>query len=286
MVTSLKGIKEALIPATLIVIIPTTVLGFILSGSKNIMFLLTAIMLVVLVDISANVINNYSDWEIDIRNHKRKTLHRSLKRRHLLWMYTCILLGALAILILSNSNRYLWIVAGLFVLLGFSYSLSVKLKDMPIANYATIAIAYGGLSTAVGFFSGSSSLHEFIKWSPLVIFIVLAYFGYSMTKDYSDVVGDKQYNKKTFPVLLGKKNSIKLQVIVITAAYVYLLLLVALKLLSPSFLVLLVSYAIAIYILFVVYSTKDKQVHLKMHRYSQVNGLLISMLIIAVLLLH
>jgi len=279
------GLKEALIPAILIVVLPTTVLGFLLSGSRSIVALAYAVVLIVLADMSANVINNYSDWEIDIANRKRNALHRSLRRKHLVWIYLLMLLAILAVLVFSKANIYLWISTGLFVLLGFSYSLNVKLKDLPILNYLAIAIAYAALASAIGFFSGGPNISGFLRWSPLFIFLVLIDFGYSMTKDYSDVVGDKSHNKRTLPVLLGKSKSLKIQATVITVAYVYLFLLVIFGVLAPVFLVLLISYAIAVYTLVVIYRTTNKETHNKMHYYSQRNGFLVRLIIIIIVIL-
>ncbi len=281
----LKGLKEAIIPAILVVVLPTALLGFVLSQANIMLFIIRALPLVILVDISANIINNYADWDIDIVNKKREVLHVAFRRQDLLLIYILILLLIAGILIFSGANVYLWIATFVFVVLGILYSILIKLKDVAFLNYAAIAIAYAGLSTALGYFSGSSNLAGFESWGPVIIFLILVDFGYSITKDYSDVLGDRMHNKNTLPVVLGKNNSLKVQAVIVTIAYVYLLWLIISGHLNLIYLSLLVSYGFAMYIIFRVYDTAEREIHQDMHHHSQRNGLLVRLIIICILLL-
>jgi 4-hydroxybenzoate polyprenyltransferase len=280
----IEGLKEAFIPAILIVVVPTAVLGFLLSGSDNLALLAEAVILIVLADVSANVINNYADWHIDVFNEKRNAMHSVFERQHLLFMYGALLLVLYSVMLIIGANLYLISSVTIFVILGMLYSVGTKLKDRVFLNYLTIAIAYAAVSASVGFFSGNGNVSAFLRWSPLLLFLVFVDLGYSMTKDYSDIVGDRKHNKKTFPVMFGKGKTVKIQLAFITLAYAFLVAAVLEGLLNPLFLILLVSYAFAIYIVIMVHVTEDKDVHERMHFNSQRNGLLVRLIIIVILL--
>ncbi len=284
MSTFWSGLKETIIPSILIVVVPTTLLGFLLTHGNPLKFFLLALPLIILVDIAANIINNYEDWEIDIANKKREVMHKAFRKNDLLMMYIVVIAAALIILLLSQANIYLYAAVFAYIFLGIIYSLTIKLKNIVILNYAAIAIAYAGISAAIGFFSVSANMSLFLHWSPIFIFLILVDFGYCITKDYSDVKGDSLHGKNTLPVLFGKTASIKVQLVVITFAYVFLLVEVLLKILSPLFLFLFISYAFALYIVVTTYKSEDVHVHRKLHYYSHRNGFLTRLIIIIILI--
>jgi 4-hydroxybenzoate polyprenyltransferase len=279
------GLKEAFIPAILVVVVPTTALGFLTSGLGNASLFLVSILLIILVDLSANVINNYSDWEIDIENNKRKHMHKVFSKRDMLTIYVVLLILIFVVLALAQLNYYLLITVLIAILLGILYSSGPKFKDITIINYITIAIAYAATAFAIGYFAGSSSLSGFIRWLPLMLFLMFVDFGYSITKDYSDMLGDAAHGKKTLPVVKGKKTSIKIQLYEITFAYAFLFIAVAMNLLSIVFSLLIISYFVAIYILTKIKNTENKETYERMHYYAQRNGLLVRALIIIILLI-
>lgn len=273
-----------MIPAILVVVVPTTLLGFLLSHGPLINFFILALPLVVLVDVAANIINNYDDWEADKANQKRLLMHKAFKRRDLLYMYLVGTAAVLAILVIFGANEYLWISVLAYILLGIVYSLTVKFKDIAILNYATIALAYAGVASAIGFFSGSSDLSLFLRWLPIFLFLIFVDFGYAITKDYPDVIGDALHNKKTLPVIFGKSRSVGIQLGIVTFAYVYLVAMVVLKLLSPLFLLLFISYAFALYIIVSTHKTESRDIHRKLHHYSQRNGFMVRIIVIIILI--
>ncbi len=220
--TLMNGLKEALIPAILIVVVPTTIVGFIASGSQSFVPFILATLAIILADISSNVINNVADWNIDIHNGRRTALHRNFTQKSLTTVYVILIALLVVFLWTLQANTLLWASVGLFIILGFIYSFVAKLKDRFFLNYATIAVAYGGVSFAIGFFAGNQSLADFQHWIPVVLFIMLIDFGYSMSKDYQDVSGDKKFGKQTLPVVAGKQTAVIVQTVIITLAFVIL----------------------------------------------------------------
>ncbi len=283
--SKLKGISQAIIPPILLVVLPTTFLGFLASGSHNWVLVIFALLITTILDIGANVINNYADWEIDIVNNKRTLMHQFLSKSELLLFYGLLVTLVVGLLLIFKFGVYLYLSVILFLLMGLIYSVGFKLKDRFPLNYAAIALSYGGLSFLIGFFAGTNSYSLFITWLPVVIFIVLVDFGYSMTKDYADVDGDSKHNKITLPVLFGKQKSLSIQLFVITIAYLVLAWLILSSRLNLIFIVLFACYLFAIYILYKVKETDSQTVLEQMHFYSQLNGLSVRFLIIILLFL-
>ncbi|MCL5427820.1 MAG: UbiA family prenyltransferase [Candidatus Marsarchaeota archaeon] len=281
----LKGVREAFNLPILLVVVPTVALGFLAGGSTNILLLLDSSVLIVLLSISANVINNYADWDIDVMNKKRNIMHETWLRNELLVFYLILLVVLLVIAFMSHASVYLWITVALLVLLGICYSITIRLKNTAPLNYIAIAGAYGFLSFYMGFFTSSFSSSKFWLWIPVPLFLFAMDLGYSITKDYSDVIGDKAYGKKTLPLAIGKSGSLKAQAVIITSAYVFLLLLIIFGKLSYAFSVLFLSYVFALYILWQTRSTDNNKLLRNAHLEAQLNGLLARFIMIMILLL-
>lgn len=267
------------------IMLPSSILGFTASRSSNILLFMTSVLIIGLVDVSANMLNNYADWNIDILNKKRKELHHGITKNILLYLYISFTLLLFVLMFILKASIYLFTSTILFVIAGIIYSLFFKLKDIAPLNYITIGISYGALSFSIGFFSGSSSLMSYTLWIPLIIFLSLATFAHTITKDYGDLKGDAKSGKRTFPVMFGKRGTVKIQTFLEILSYSFLVLLVLLKLLSPWFLLAIASFLIGIYILFIVNNNENVETFKKAALYNKFNHLILRvMLIMAVLL--
>lgn len=266
------------------IVIPSVLVGIVASGSLQISSLM-ALVAAVLIGINVNIINNYSDWRIDIVNGKKKLLHRGVSKGGLLLVYLVTLILAAILLYLINSV-YLLVIVAFAVLLGILYSSLTNLKDRFPLNHFAMALGYGILPFLFGFFSGTSSVRALAAYYPLIAFLFVACFGYSMTKDYGDITGDSLYKKNTMPVLLGKSTALKVQQASIIAAYALLLAFVVLGLMSPWFLLSSVSLVAALAIMNYVKVNKDPAILKRANMYNRVNHLLLrSVLIVAMLLI-
>ncbi|MFA6329980.1 MAG: UbiA family prenyltransferase [Candidatus Micrarchaeia archaeon] len=279
---ALIGLKQALIPPILLVVLPTTAMGFLATGSKDYFLLVISLVIAALTDISANLINNYADWEIDKSNKKREKMQAVFRRPQLIVLFFAVIYLLFAILNLIHANDYLALAVVSFILLGVIYSLFVKLKDIFPLNNLSIALSYGGIAFLIGFFTATSDFSSLARWFPLILFLIVVDFGYSMTKDYADIFGDALHSKRTLPVLFGKKKAVLIQSLLISLAFCFLLIMIFLNRLPLVFALLFVSYAFALYQLRIIHFTDDRQIHSKMHFYSQVNGLIIRMLMMGI----
>ncbi|MFH1442397.1 MAG: UbiA family prenyltransferase [Candidatus Micrarchaeota archaeon] len=279
-----EALKQALNTPILLVILPTAIVGFVSSGSRDFGGLALALAVAGLCDLSANLLNNYADWEIDLMNNKRRVMHDVFERKNLLGIYFLVLILLLGLMYLESPNRYFTASAFAFIVLGILYSSVISFKDRLIWNYAAIAVAYGGLSFLLGMFAGNGSLENFYLWLPIVVFMVLVDFGYSITKDYPDVIGDKAHKKITLPVVFGKGKSVRIQAAMISITYVFLVGMVAIGRVPEAFLLLLASFLFAMYKLWIIRNTDDVETHRKMHLYAQMNGLFVRFIILFIVL--
>ena len=282
----IKGVYQSFIISLLLfMVLPSGIIGFLFSGSKSITAFFEVVIFLALLDIGANILNNYSDWKIDIINNKRKDLHDAVSSKGLLKIYFFITLIPILLLFLLSASIYLILSVLLFIVLGLIYSVGVKIKDITPLNYIAIGLAYGAVPFSIGFFSGSSSLKNFIILIPILFFLSLVTFSYTITKDYPDIKGDKANNKRTLPVILGKKKAIFIQAILIIFSYLFLLFLVIFNILNKYFLLTLPSFAFAMYILYKVLQTEKEESLKKIALYNKLNHFILRILLLLIIIL-
>lgn len=265
-------LNQALIPMILVVVIPSAFLGWVSAGTFSIISLLAGLWIIATMDMAGNALNNYSDWKIDEINEKRVELHKLLTRKQLLLLSIVLFACSLPFLLIGNIYLKIAIIIGYFV--ATNYSIGLKTKNSVIANYATIAFYYGPLAFLFGFLSSTSNiaLLENVAWMGAFIFFID--MGFSVTKDYEDVEGDKQEKKLTLPVVYGKKTSLAYQFVVINLTYLSILVMVWIRAISNWYLLVLVTYFIALYVLRQVISTESKKKFHLSHNLIRMNALL------------
>ncbi len=266
------ALNQALIPMILVVVIPSTFVGFTISGSSSLIGLMVGIWIIATIDMGGNALNNYMDWEIDKRNKKRLELHRMLTKTELLYLSFFLFLCSFPFLLSGNDYLKAVILVGYVVAVG--YSVGLKAKDRIILNYANIALFYGPFAFLYGYFASTGDISALIEniWIPIFLFLVD--MGFSVTKDYEDVEGDEALGKITMPVKFGKKNSLIYQLFVISLAFLMVVFLFAIKKINPYYLSVLLSYTIAIYCLLKVKNTENKKEYHNAHNIIRLNALL------------
>ncbi|HII38471.1 TPA: prenyltransferase [Candidatus Micrarchaeota archaeon] len=279
-----KALTQTINLPPLMVVVPATIAGLIVSGPFDAVRFLLVILLTVITDTSANVINNYSDWEIDKMNNKRKEMHETFSKKSLIATYALLLAGVAALLFVLGANLFLIASTAAFAFLGLVYSWGPKLKDVTPLNYISIALAYGGLSFCMGLFSQNGSAELLLTWLPVILAIVMIDIGYSITKDYVDYEGDKHYGKKTLPVILGKQKAIFVQFGVILAAYTLLAIALYVEWISLAYAWFFLSFAIAVYMLRKVNYATERSELKQAYFITAYNGLFVRAILIAVLL--
>ncbi len=267
------------------VVLPGAAIGLFASKGVDISTIFLLMIVIGLVDISANVLNSYADWEIDIVNKKRNNLHENFSKKTLIYVYLIMIAVLYFIILLLRASIYLLTSITIFVIVGIIYSVLLNFKDKSPHSYILIGLSYGALAFTIGFFLGSSSFSNYLKWIPFVIFLTIATIAHTITKDYADVKGDSENKKLTFPVVYGKKTTIKIQVTLMILAYLLLTFLILFKLLDIWFVFGFVGFIFGMYICYRVNkSTTEKELK-KIALYNKMNHFLMRIVFIIVILL-
>ncbi len=267
-------------------VLPPSIIGFLSAGSFSVFRIFLLLLIVACWDMGINVINHYSDWHLDEVNNKRSNLHKYLLKEELLALYLIFLIGSFSIaFFLLKPSPYFYIVLLVEVIFGVSYSMYAKVKEKFVINYLWIAVMYGFLSFLMGFFGANSASNNLANYLPIIIFITLLYFSISIVKDYSDMKGDAEEHRKTLPLTFGVKKTLQIQYIMITSAYMILILFIVLGYVNVLLLSTLIFYLTIIIILSKISKTKDTKYMRKISFYTKVNTMALDALIIIVLVL-
>ncbi|HVA82643.1 MAG TPA: UbiA family prenyltransferase, partial [Candidatus Aquilonibacter sp.] len=116
-------------------------------------------------------------------------------------------------------------------------------------------------------------------------FIFCFNMGFAVIKDYGDIVGDKVENKMTLPVVIGKKNTLIYQFVVITVVFAAMLYFALTQLGWSASVLLIIPYAIAMYAMSLVVSPKDRSAYSRASNIIRTDALLV-MLILALYFIH
>lgn len=117
------------------------------------------------------------------------------------------------------------------ILLAMLYSLPpIRLKEKYVISNITIALAFGFFPVLLGWsvFGEISNL----DW-PFLISVLILYASIGFLKDFEDFFGDRVYNVKTLPSVLGPASARKLVIASIAMAYFLILLLTFLNVFKP-----------------------------------------------------
>lgn len=164
---------------------------------------------------AGNVINDYYDYNIDLVNKPERPIPSgriSLKTGRN-YGYLLFVLGTLCglsiSLITDNWIPFIIVLLADIVLYLYAY----KLKSTPLIGNLAV-----GFMTGFGFVFGGFTLNN---ESIIITSIFLGFFAFVMTtareliKDIEDIEGDKSEGAKTLPILVGRKITAILSIILI-----------------------------------------------------------------------
>ncbi len=200
---------ELLRPFTLIAPVVGVFSGAIIASRDmpGILVLIGAFSAAVL-NAASNVTNQYFDLEIDKINKPLRPLpSRRIQNKKA---------GAFALILYFVSLALSWLVNPRFFLIvliaaifTFLYSAPpFRIKKYPFLSSVCIALPRGMLLIVAGW-SIVSPVWVIEPWFIGLIF-ALYLMGASVTKDFSDIKGDREFSIKTLPVLYGPERSAKI----------------------------------------------------------------------------
>lgn len=147
------------------------------------------------------VINDYFDYEIDkINRPKRPIPSGKISLRSALVYY--FFLNLVALILVSQTNIYAFLIALISIVLIFFYSYKLKSKGV-IGNFVV------GLMTGLAFIYGGVIGRNIVPLLFPFIFGLLINFAREILKDVEDIEGDRIKNLSTFPIIYGENTALK-----------------------------------------------------------------------------
>jgi len=166
------------------------------------------------------VINDYFDVEIDkINRPERPVPSGKISLKSALVYY--FVLNFIALVLVSQTNIYAFVIALISVFLIFFYSYKLKSKGL-IGNFVV------GFMTGLAFIFGGAIGENVVPLLFPFIFGLLINFAREILKDVEDVEGDRIKNLQTFPIVYGEEKSLKI--------FTFLIVLTIISTLLPYFL--------------------------------------------------
>ncbi len=192
---------EILRPANAIMASIAVLLMAIVSHTYNLDIVIGAVSVFIATG-GGNTINDYCDYEIDkINKPERPIPSGRISRSNAL--YYCLLLFLIATIlgfIISVANGIVVIICSI-IMIVYAYDLKTRclIGNITVSLLTGLTFVFGGLITG-----------------DYIISIILGFFAFLMTlsreiiKDTEDVEGDKKENAKTFPIVYGEVNAVRL----------------------------------------------------------------------------
>ena len=154
----------------------------------------------IMITAAGYVINDYYDVKIDyINKPERVVVGRFVKRRSIIILHATLnTLGVLAGILVS------WQIGVInFLVVGLLWLYSNQLKRLPLLGNITVAFLTG-LSVFVVYVLHRESIFLFATYAFFAFFISLIR---EIIKDMEDVAGDKKFDLKTLPIVIGIRKS-------------------------------------------------------------------------------
>ncbi len=154
----------------------------------------------IMITAAGYVINDYYDIKIDYVNKPdRVVVGRFVKRRQIIILHATLnTLGILAGVLVS------WQIGVInFLVVGLLWLYSNQLKRLPLLGNVTVALLTG-LSVFIVYVHYRESIFLFATYAFFAFFISLIR---EIIKDMEDVEGDKKFELKTLPLVIGIRNS-------------------------------------------------------------------------------
>lgn len=166
----------------------------------------------VIIAAAGYMINDYYDVKIDYVNRPDRVLvGRFLRRRHVLAWHTVLnFSGIMAGLLISWEISLTNLLAA-----GLLWLYSNQLKRLPLVGNFSISLLTG-LAVFVVFIYLKESIFLISAYAFFAFFISLIR---EIIKDMEDIAGDKKFNCRTLPIVIGQRNT-KLVIYLISVLFI------------------------------------------------------------------
>lgn len=165
------------------------------------------------------VLNDLFDADIDRANGKKRPIPSGQvsKKQAFVFILLCNVIGILITTLTCSSVSI--VIALMIVVIGLMYSLpKTALKDRLVIKTLSIAIALMlcllfGLTGLYSETISNSSLHKLIVPLYAASMLGIMIFVTSPLNDLGDIDGDKEAGRKTIPIVIGKRKTVKLSIL-------------------------------------------------------------------------
>jgi geranylgeranylglycerol-phosphate geranylgeranyltransferase len=161
------------------------------------------LLLVIVTSITAagNVINDYSDADIDAVNRPDRPIPSGhVSRRAALWYAALLFLSGIVLSLFTTTLCIAFAVLNSLLLVFYA----TRLKGMPLAGNIAVAYLTGSMFLFGGAFAGYAGFTHLL---PLAVISFLATMARELLKDAEDVEGDSAGGASTLPIRIGVRKT-------------------------------------------------------------------------------
>jgi len=213
-----KSIIKLMDIKTLVAGFVPVVLGSIYSkyafGKFNALYLILLIVAIILIQSSANMINDYFDFKCGADSKKsgdeKALVSGEITPKQVLFIICLYQFIAymIGIFIASQTSYYILLVAVIGGIISVSYAVGpVPISYTPIGEIVSgVTMGIGITTTVIYIQSGVISLNTVLVAVPTALFIGTIL----LSNNLSDIEEDREVGRKTLPIVIGIKNAEKL----------------------------------------------------------------------------
>lgn len=175
-------------------------------SNTNIILKLSAVFTLLLCSSgSLNLLNDIIDLKIDKELKPERILPQGTVSVPKAYIFFAIL-TVICLICALGLNLFIVAIFLIMYLIGVFYSLFFQ--NIPLVKNFVVALSIS-MAILVGYLSLIVNLNVSFTGKIMVIFILSLFsiFSFELQKDINDVEVDKKFNKRTFPVIFGKKRS-------------------------------------------------------------------------------
>lgn len=228
---SLRNYIHLIVPEYIPMAITTALVGYVSSSGAlpGIEFLIPAIVISLIVS-AFNAFNGVADKDIDRINKPERPIPSESLNEGAVMRFAATLYAAAFLLSLAV-NAVFSLIALISIALTVSYSLpGIYLKKRFILGSLCVTVFYAVLCALAGWSLVPGNPVPFA----IISFLFILGFGLSVSKDFMDVTGDKVHRAYTLPVKIGKQRSVRVIILLVTASFLFLLLMILQGFIEPG----------------------------------------------------
>ena len=180
---------------------------------------LTLPLITLMITVGMFILNDLIDVDLDKTNSKNRPIPSGLVSKKQAWCFIICTNGAAVAMVTASSNLVSVLLVVPMILIGILYSLPREIAFMNrfVIKNASIALFYVlcimlGVSSSYGI--GPALQNPIIPIHTMAMSGIMIFVG-SIVNDLGDTKGDKVVGRRTIPIVMGSKNTVKMLIILL-----------------------------------------------------------------------